>query len=286
MARAPARARIDVVPRAVVGAALASSWERVETELERYRHASKQAGTHALRVGMRRFLAAAEFAELLEPEAMPDKPRARVKRLLSALSPLRDIEIQREALEKHELPPETRQRLAAFLRHHEQKLAKKMQKRIARFPVERTRRGVGDALAALRREESDSSRSAELALLGRVAERYRTFDRRRRASHDHDLHELHRTRVAFKKYRYAVELAAPFLRPTSKPRKEALKACQDELGALQDSVVILSLFSRRKATHPLADALRAEQQNLALHVRALLAAQTQTAPPTFSEYLP
>jgi CHAD domain-containing protein len=270
----------------VVGAALASSWERVEAELERYRGAPAQAGSHDLRVGMRRFLAAAEFAQLLEPEALPDKLPSRVKRLMTALSPLRDIEIQREALEKRDLVPEARQKLALWLRQHEQKLAKKVQRRLVRFPVERTRQGVAEAVAALGRPDGDSSRSAELALLGRVAERYRTFDRRRRASHDHDLHELHRTRVAFKKFRYAVELAAPLLRSLSKPRKEALKAFQDELGALQDSVVVLALFSRRKAVQPLADELRSEQDKLALHVRALLDAQIRAAVPAFSDYLP
>ncbi|HWP04612.1 MAG TPA: CHAD domain-containing protein [Polyangiaceae bacterium] len=286
MSRPRAQSRTTVAARAVVGSALQTSWERVETELERYRHDPEQAGAHHLRVGMRRFLAAAEFAQLLEPEALQGKLPSRVKHLLGALSPLRDIEIQREALDKHALAPEARQAVTLWLNKHEQKLAKKLQRKMARFPVERTRQGVADAVAALMRADGDSSRSAELALLGRVAERYRSFDRRRRASHDHELHELHRTRVAFKKFRYAVELAAPLLRPVSKQRKEVLKAFQDELGALQDSVVILALFSRRKATHPLAAELRAAQATLATHVRALLDAQTQSRVPAFSEYLP
>lgn len=286
MPRVRAHARTTVAARAVVGSALQAGWERIETELERYRHDPEHAGAHDLRVGMRRFLAAAEFAQLLEPEALPGKLPSRVKQLFRALSPLRDIEIQREALDEHPLAPEARQAVTLWLKKHEQKLVKKVQRRIARFPVERTRKGVEEAVMALSRDDGDSSRSAELAVVGRVAERYRTFDRRRRASHDHELHELHRTRVAFKKFRYAVELAAPLLRPVSKQRKEALKAFQDELGALQDSVVILSLFSRRKATHPLAAELRAEQEKLAAHVRALLEAQIRSSVPAFSEYLP
>lgn len=286
MARASTRARTKVAPQAVVGSALQASWERVEAELERYRHDPEQAGSHALRVGIRRFLAAAELVHVLEPEALPDKLPSRVKRLLGALSPLRDVEIQRGALEKHVLAPQVRQALTRWLRRHEQKLAKKVAQRIARFPVERTRQGVGDAVSSLQREEGDSSRSAELTLLGRVAERYRAFDRRRRTCHDHDLHELHRTRVAFKKYRYAIELTAPLLRPLGKPRKEALKTFQDELGALQDSVVILALFSRRKATQALASELRTEQDKLAADIRALLDAQLSSPVPTFSDYLP
>lgn len=283
---ARARARPSASARTVVGAALQASFEHVEAELARYRHEPKQAGSHDLRVGMRRFLAAAELARLLEPEALPGKLASRVRHLLGALSPLRDTELQREALDKHELAPEARQAVTGWLKKHEQKLTKKVQRRIARFPVERTRQGVADAVAALKREDGDSSRSAELAVIGRVAERYRTFDRRRRASHAHDLHELHRTRVAFKKFRYAVELAAPLLPRVSKQQRAALKAFQDELGALQDSVVVLSLVSRRKATQPLAAELRAEQEKLVARVRALLAAQTQSPIPAFSEYLP
>jgi len=285
MARAATRARTKVAPQALVGAALQTSWERVEAELERYRHDPEQAGSHDLRVGMRRFLAAAELVCVLEPEALLEKLPSRVKRLLSALSPLRDIEIQREALEKHALTPPEHQALTRWLRAREQKLAKKVQRRIARFPVERTRQGVLEAVLALGRDDHDS-RSAELTLLGRVAERYRAFERRRRAAHEHDLHELHRTRVAFKKYRYALELTAPLLRPLAKPHKEALKTFQDELGALQDSVIILALFSHRKSTQPLAAELRTEQAKLTAHVRALLEAQRSAPVPTFSDYLP
>lgn len=286
MARPSTRAPAKVAPSRMVAAALEASWQRVETELERYRLEPEYAGSHDLRVGIRRFLVAAEFARVLDPEALPEKLSSRVKRLFSALSPLRDLEIQHEALAKHELAPAARQLLTGWLRGRERKLAKKIQKLLLRFPVERTRQGVAGAVTALEQAGLDSSRGAELALVGRVAERYLTFDRRRRASHGHDLHELHRTRIAFKKYRYAVELAAPLLRPLSKKRKEALKAFQDELGALQDSVVILALFARRKATQALATDLRAQQETLATHIRTLLDAQIQTDIPAFSEYLP
>jgi CHAD domain-containing protein len=286
MARATTRTHPKVPAPSVIAAALGASWEHVETELERYRRDPEQAGSHDLRVGLRRLHAAIELAVALEPEALPDKLTGRLKRLLGALSPLRDIEIQREAVEKHALEPETRQTLLGWLRRREKKLGKKIQRRVARFPLPETRLGMAAAAAVLEARARDPTPSAQLVVLGAVAERYAAFDRRRRASNDHDLEGLHRTRIAFKKYRYAVELAGPLLRPPARARKGALKRFQDELGALQDSVVVLELFARRQATQGLADEVRVEQGNRAAHVRSLLAAQVAGAVPEFSEYLP
>ena len=286
MARASTRAPQKPAAATVIAAALAASWERVENELERYREDPEQAGSHDLRVGLRRLLAALELARTLEPEALPEKLSDRVKRLLGALSPLRDIEIQREAVEERALEPATRHNLLGWLRRHEKKLGKKIRRRVGRFPVAEVRSGMLEAALALEQRAHEPTSSAELVVVGAVAARYAAFDRRRRGALEHDLEELHRTRIAFKKYRYAVELAGPLLRPPSKPRKDALKFFQDELGALQDSVVVLELLSRREATRGLADELRVEQEKLAAHVRELLAAQLAAKLPEFSEYLP
>jgi triphosphatase len=286
MARATPRAHPKPSAASVIGAAVRASWEHVEAELERYRRQRKEAGSHDLRVGLRRLLAALDLARALAPEALPDELTGRVKRLLRALSPLRDIEIQREAVEKRALDPETRQSLLHWLGRREKKLGKKIRHRVARFPVPKTRLGMAALAAALEERALDPTSSAYLVIVGSVAERYAAFDRRRRAASEHDLEGLHRTRIAFKKYRYALELAAPLLRPPSKARKGALKRFQDELGALQDSVVVLELFERRPATHRLAEELCAEQEQLASQVRTLLAAQVAAAVPEFSEYLP
>jgi CHAD domain-containing protein len=147
------------------------------------------------------------------------------------------------------------------------------------------RLGMLGAVAALEQRALDPTRSAELVILGTVASAYATFDRRRRAARDADLDELHRLRIAFKKFRYAVELGAPLLRVPPKPEKDTMKRFQDELGALQDSVVVLELFDRRATTRKHASELRVEQARLAAHVRELLLAQTASPTPEFSDYL-
>ena len=290
MARAATRSRTKAAATkthaaVVIAAALAASWDRVEGELERYRREPKDAGTHDLRVGLRRLLAATELARALEPEGLPEKLVSRAKHLLSALSPLRDIEIQREAVDQSGLDEPARQTLLAWLEKRERKLGKKIHRRITRFPTEEMRLGMLSAVALLEQRAHDPSRSAELVILGKVGEAYAAFDRRRRAAQEADLEVLHRVRIAFKKFRYAVELGGPLLRTPPQQQKDALKRFQDELGALQDSVVVLELFDRRAVTREVAGALRIEQGRLATQVRELLAAQIAGATPEFSEYL-
>lgn len=286
MARAKTRAQPGASAASVIASALAQSWGRVDAELERYRQDPEQTGTHDLRVGLRRLLAACELARALEPEAPPEKLTRGLKHLLGALSPLRDIEIQREGVHSHGLEPAAQESLLDWLARREKKLTKKIRRRIARFPLEATRLGMAAAGAALEVRAHDPSESAKLIILGRVAERYAAFDRRRRAATNAGLDQLHRTRIAFKKYRYAVELGGPLLRAPGKQKRDAMKRFQDELGALQDSVVMLELFERRLATRDVAARLRAEQEKLAGHVRELLSAQVASGVPEFSEYLP
>ncbi len=269
----------------VVASALGSSFKHVEEELARFSGGGEDAGTHALRVGIRRFLAALELATALDEGLVPPKLERGLRRLLSALSPLRDFEIQRKALAEHELEPAVRATLDRRLRRKERDARRALRRRIAQLPHERARLSVARACATL---EAMPPRApgAKLVVLGVVARRYVAFDRRRRMASEADLHDLHRVRVAFKKYRYAVELGAPLLRTVSGPAKKAMKAFQDQLGALQDSSVVLELFERTPHSRPLARELRLEQETLAARVRELLEAQAEARIPEFSQPLP
>ncbi|HEV8549408.1 MAG TPA: CHAD domain-containing protein, partial [Polyangiaceae bacterium] len=230
-------------PPEVVAQALRSCWERVEKEFRRFRRHADAAKTHDLRVALRRLLVAAELASALDENLLPPKLERELKGLLGALSPLRDVEIQRQALKERTLAPEAERALKRHLGRRERRERKLLARLLEDFALRKRAHAVARACATLEVEREQRSPSARLAVVGAIARRYVVFDRRRRSSHA-DLEHLHRVRIAFKQYRYAVELGASFLRPVPEKARDAMKAFQDRLGDLQDSVVLIDLFSR------------------------------------------
>jgi len=270
---------------AVVAAALKASFDRFAAELRSVHQKGEKAEAHDLRVGIRRLLAALELALALDEELVPPRVLRDLKRVLDALSPLRDVEIQRHALDARDLPEGTRRELGKRLARREHKVRRALKKRADEFPLRRAEQAVAAACGVLEANDGDRTPSARLAVVGAIARRYWTFDRRRRAAANAGMKELHRVRIAFKKYRYAVELGAPLLKPLPEQAREAMKLFQDQLGALQDSVVVLELLDRGRATHDLVEELANQQRDLAATLRETLAAQSSARVPEFSQPL-
>ena len=277
--------RTKIQAAAVVGQAVRASFDHFAAELRVAQQKGEKAEAHDLRVGIRRLLAALELALALDEELLPARLLRDLKRVLDALSPLRDLEIQRQALEGQELPESTRRELTKRLARREHKVRRALKKRVEDFPLRRSEAAVASACAVLDAGDGDRTQSAKLAVVGAIARRYWAFDRRRRAASDAGMKELHRVRIAFKKYRYVVELGAPLLKPISEQSREAMKLFQDQLGALQDSTVVLELLDRGRATRDLVEELVNRQRELAAGVRETLATQSAARVPEFSQPL-
>ena len=277
--------RTKIQAAAVVGQAVRASFDHFASELRVAQQKGEKAEAHDLRVGIRRLLAALELALALDEELLPARLLRDLKRVLDALSPLRDLEIQRQALEGQELAEGTRRELTKRLARREHKVRRGLKKRVDDFPLRRSEQAVASACAVLDAGDGDRTQSATLAVVGAIARRYWAFDRRRRAASDAGMKELHRVRIAFKKYRYVVELGAPLLKPLSEQAREAMKLFQDQLGALQDSTVVLELLDRGRATRDLVEELVNHQRELAAGVRETLATQSAARVPEFSQPL-
>jgi CHAD domain-containing protein len=128
--------------------------------------------------------------------------------------------------------------------------------------------------------------------LAALARRYDKFDRRRRAVTAADPGALHRARVAFKRYRYAVEVAAPLLPEPAQSIVPSMKRFQDELGAIQDATVLIDTLSharrpkRARQSAGIDSMLERLERERAEHLERALAAlraQMVASPPAFSE---
>lgn len=277
--------RSKIEAPAVVAQALTLSFERFAAELRGAQQKGDKAESHDLRVSIRRLLAALELTFALDESLLPARVPEALVRVLDALSPLRDVEIQRQALAAQDLPEGARRELVRRLVRREHKVRRALTQVVEDFPLRRLERAVASACGVLQSTEADRTHTARLAVVGAIARRYWAFDRRRRAAANAGMKGLHRVRVAFKKYRYVVELGAPLLRPVPEPAREAMKLFQDQLGALQDAVVVLELLDRSRATRDLVEELASQQRALAATVRETLAAQCAARIPEFSQPL-
>ncbi len=285
MIRLPAARAAKVAAPSVVASALRSSFKRVDKELTRFRREPEEATTHDLRVAIRRLASALELARELDASPEAQAVERPVKRLQQALSPLRDLEILRAALAKHGVDSDMTGALEKRLRRRERELQRVLERRIERFPVERASAAVSLSVSALEAGAEDRSASATLVVLGVLARRYWTFARRRHAFRNGSLADIHRVRVAFKKYRYALEIGAPLLRPLGKQAQSSLKQFQDLLGSLQDSAVIVDFFASARRTRSLVPKLELEQQKLLALVHEILTAHDAARVPEFSQFL-
>jgi CHAD domain-containing protein len=275
----------------VVASGIRSHWQKTVDALEKFTQHAEGAGVHALRVGLRRLIAALELASALEAE--PPRPvLRRLKRLLRALSPLRDLKVQAKTLEQ--LSPEEASSLAHVRRELERKRkrATRTLREVTReFPAERCEKALLACAEELERHPGTPSAARMLALAA-LARRYDKFEQRRRAVTAAEPDALHRARVAFKRYRYAVEIAAPLLPEPAQSIVPSMKRFQDELGAIQDATVLIDTLSRARRPRRARQAdgndsvlerlerERAEQLERAL---AALRAQIVASPPAFSE---
>jgi len=272
----------------VVASAVRTHWKRTRDELMKVCAPRVGLEVHDLRVALRRLLAALELAECLDVR-VPAKTAKALERLLSALSPLRDLEVQKQTLERlGENQPELL-KIAERLEQRRAVLSRRVLQKLDAFAPELVERALEHSAETLE-TEAVVPQVTRILLLAAIVRRYVKFDRRRRAVAGSDRHALHGVRVAFKKYRYAVEIARPLLPRQAERALTAMKLFQDELGAIQDAGVLIDTLSSTKplgrdakALQVLLGGLKNEQRRRIEAMVIALGAQVTAHPPAFSE---
>jgi CHAD domain-containing protein len=255
-------------------AALDRRWRRFLVELRRNRRRKTERGIHDLRVAIRRLIAVLDLASLMVPGAV--RPRL-LKSLASALrsfSPLRDLHVQILGLSSLRRQFSAATSLVAVLRVRERLLVKDAGRRIARVDTVALGQEIAGVQAEIIAASGDDASAAAMktVLLGYAARRFlRVHERHRRLSAA-NLRSIHRMRVAFKRYRYTVEVLQPILPGVTKQVLEDMNAFQDLMGAIQDIEVLAEVTNAgRAASGPVrGTSAMLLRQHLALKRRELV----------------
>jgi CHAD domain-containing protein len=242
--------------------------------LKRCRKRRSEQAVHQLRVQLRRLLAMFEILTCLIPREQLQKAQKKLKKRLDGFDELRDTHVQllyTAGMLRNlpELKP-----LYKKLQRREQRLLAPAAKRARNFRRGWLERAMGKIKRQLKlalSSHSVRSHSAE-KILELLESAFKRVTNLRQRIDPKDLPTIHRTRIAFKQFRYVVELLQPLL-PAVKPQQlVAMDNYQTMMGDIQDIEVIIEGLERLLQKKKLKRAPLLRFQEVLLRRRELLVA--------------
>ncbi len=242
---------MDVDPVTAVSGALSERWERFVRETARCRRRPAEPALHDLRVAMRRLLAAMNVVDGILPGGYCRRSSRRMRMHLKAFNRLRDVHVQLLGVRKLRRRYPVLARYGTFLRGEERVLGRTVRAEILAVRQESMLRCIADAQVALRNLYGSPAASGALRamLQGSAAIAFGKVLARRAGLSAPDARSVHRMRVAFKKFRYTVEMCRPFLPRADREDARAMDEFQTAMGEIQDLEVLatgLRRFVRRQ----------------------------------------
>jgi len=225
--------------------ALLHRWQTYREALKRCRKEVSVEEVHELRVAARRLIAQFVLLDRLVPGGKSAKAQRLLRCQLKSLGPLRDIHVQRMAIEQQADRFPVLSELWRQLEKREPRAAKAAAREVREFRTGKLEKWITQLVAELN-EQARSSRKRqklEAAALRCATDAFEEAVRRRRLIDFSDLETVHRTRVAFKKFRYIVESLPPEMTGMGKRQLRALALYQRKMGNVQDVHVLSACLS-------------------------------------------
>ncbi len=217
---------------------LVQRWKEYRSLLKASRTDVSEIAIHDLRVSGRRMLGALEIVRAVQPTARVRRVRRSIKSILDALDDLRDVQVMLLELSKTPESLPLPAGFAAGLQHRETRLLGKARKELrAARPsgLQKRVRRLRDLLRKRSFEEGAALRAVD-GLFGDVAATAARID-------EADPAAIHAARIAFKKFRYAVEVVAPLLSGYPIDHFARMHSYQGRLGEVHDMDILLTALS-------------------------------------------
>lgn len=216
--------------------ALESAWKNYLSELERCRTEFSQDAIHDLRVTTRRLMAVIELLRALEPRPRLKKIIRDLKGQLDQFDELRDTQVILSELSERvqELPD-----LQGFQNHQrvtEERLLQTLKDEIDRLDIHPLSRRIRKTRDIFEKQTAENLGPEVLQAVDDV------YLRTRRRLDEVDLTRpatIHHVRVAFKRFRYLVEMIQPLLKDFPPTNLKWMNDYQTLMGDVQDAEVFL-----------------------------------------------
>ncbi len=221
-------------------AALDGRWEKFLAQLRRNRRRCTEPAIHDLRVATRRMIATLDVAGAVLPGGTPQDVRRKLKRLLKGFNELRDLHIQLLHFQALRVKFPVLQPFLVALRLRERQLVREAALTIAGMKTRAMEQEFARAAESLTQVTTgpEAEQASRAALFGALAAAFVRAAGLRKRVVPGDPASIHALRVAFKKFRYTVEVLAPLLPGFGKKQFKAMNIYQTRMGEIQDLQVV------------------------------------------------
>ena len=241
-------ARSSTSLAALLASRVKAERRRYGKRLERGQREFSEKAVHDLRVETRRLLALLDVLLALHFPGPLRKIRKVFKKRLDAFDELRDTHVQLTLLKPlcREFP-EARE-LDALLGRRAQRLTDELRKQVHATKHAHWERRLKTVEEELRGSAGKMAQEAtRLAILAAVREAFAQVVALRQRIRPDRTATIHRTRVAFKRFRYMCELLCPYLPELKAEDLGRMREYQAMMGNIQDIVVLLAGVRRAVA---------------------------------------
>jgi len=213
-------------------------WKRHCKQLARCQEKFSEASVHASRICARRLLSVSELLGAFCRPKVQAQVRKILKHHLDVFDDLRDTQVQRGLLKKFSDRFSAAAEFREHLRNEEKRLVRQTRKAVRKIRTNRLRKLLrSERKAAEEWVKNHSSDEGTRKVLGTVTAAFRKAVGVREAIDPSSSETIHRTRVAFKHFRYMVEALAR-LAAVNTPLLKDLQHFQTLMGDIQDLEVL------------------------------------------------
>lgn len=233
----------DSTPKDVLkhlGDSLQVQWRRYRKRLKRCQERFSEEAVHASRVETRRLLATVELLRAFIPEDDLKKARRALKHHLDTFDQLRDTQVHLGYVGRLKGSFPLAGAFHAWLCKREARFTRETRRAVKHIKTRRLGRRInafGTRINRLRKGTSRASAfEAEVRAIDRAFARVAQSCRRVKAA---DTATIHRTRIAFKRFRYMMDALSPLLPAVTDQHRSAMRGYQSMMGDIQDVEVLL-----------------------------------------------
>jgi CHAD domain-containing protein len=232
--------RVPAEPGGRLAAAFRNRFRLYRKQLHLCQEDFSEHSVHQLRVATRRFIAQFVLLGRVAPGARTEKARKTLKRRLKLLGQLRDVQVQRSFIAHHWPRYPELVLVLDFISWRERRLIKTLLRKIQGFKVRKLEKFCAGLCAELGTISDNPGKKDVVAshAYGAMAEAFAEVARRRQAIDPGNSQTIHRTRVAFKRFRYIVESLSPAFTGLRRHRLRPFATYQRRMGLLQDLEIL------------------------------------------------
>lgn len=220
--------------KTVLTQSLAERWEKYSAELKICRKEFSEEAVHDLRVATRRLLAVFDLLRSLQNHKRIQKVRRVLKDQLDELDDLRDVQVLLADVSEfvRDMPE-----LSPFeqnLAKEEKRFLRRAHKLVKSDDLKGLSKRIGKTREVL---EGFSDETLGERILASADEAYSRVRQSYEAMDTENMASIHKLRIAFKKFRYLVEIAHPLLSNFPQENFERMHHYQSRMGDVQDMEV-------------------------------------------------